>query len=175
MNLRDLRAANIARNSIWDPKDKITIDFFLNELGGELGEAMNVLKKMDRILLGLRGTTATAEQLAEELADIAIVLDLSAMRKGYDVLMSVGWRPFDRLTPSQMGVELFKSIAYAIEEPIMDNFDTAFDVIGSVAKAFGIDLMEAIPKKFNATSVKYQLPIFIGFPPAEARLHPDVP
>jgi len=50
------------------------------ELGGEAGEALNVIKKLERERLGWRGSRATPEQLAEELADVVICADLIAMQ-----------------------------------------------------------------------------------------------
>lgn len=80
-----LRAANIARNKLWNPDSTITPSFRGNELAGETGEACNVIKKLDRERLGLKGSRATKGQLAEELADIIICVDLIAM--DYDIDM----------------------------------------------------------------------------------------
>lgn len=77
-----LRAANVARQEEWDPGDKITLSYRGNELAGEVGEACNIIKKIERERLGIRGSRATVEQLAEELADAAICLDLIAMHVG---------------------------------------------------------------------------------------------
>lgn len=74
-----LRAANVARDKVWNPDKKISLSFRGNELGGETGEAQNILKKLDRERLGLAGSRATVEELADELADIWICTDLVAM------------------------------------------------------------------------------------------------
>ncbi len=98
----DLREANIARNKEWDAGGKLTKVFRGNELAGEVGEMLdkalnlivlagavgrlcNVLKKLERERLGLRGSRATAEDLDEEFADIQICLDLVAMDAGVDL------------------------------------------------------------------------------------------
>jgi NTP pyrophosphatase (non-canonical NTP hydrolase) len=87
--LYQLRQANTVRQKEWDPTDAITLAFRGNELAGEVGEACNVIKKLERERIGLRGTRATAAQLAEELADIIICVDLIAMHAGIDLEQAV--------------------------------------------------------------------------------------
>lgn len=81
----ELREANKTRQEEWDPTNSITIEYRGNELAGEVGEACNIIKKMARERLGLRGTRVTKEQLAEELGDIIICCDLIAMQVGIDL------------------------------------------------------------------------------------------
>ena len=69
----------------------------------------NVVKKLERERLGLRGSRATLEDLADELADVVICADL-------------------------------------------------------LAKAANINLDEAVARKFNKTSEKYNLPIRLIVP-----------
>ncbi len=80
-----LREANTARQKEWDAGNQITLAYRGNELAGEVGEACNVLKKLERERLGIRGSRATKEQLAEELADVVICADLIAMDAGIDL------------------------------------------------------------------------------------------
>lgn len=65
---------------------------------GELGEAANVVKKLNRERDGIKGNTATVtvlrEQLAREIADTFIYLDLMAQALGID-LESAVTRTFD--------------------------------------------------------------------------------
>jgi NTP pyrophosphatase (non-canonical NTP hydrolase) len=77
--LLTLRQADIERDKIWNPQKLLSLSFRGNELGGEIGEAQNILKKIERERLGLRGSRATPEMLAEELADGVICIDLIAM------------------------------------------------------------------------------------------------
>ena len=79
-----LRAANEVRQQEWDPSDAITMAFRGNELAGEVG-ACNVIKKLERERLGLRGSRASIAMLAEELADVLICADLIAMQAGIDL------------------------------------------------------------------------------------------
>lgn len=84
-NFRSLRAANIARQDEWDPSDKLTLAYRGNELAGEVGEACNVIKKLERERLGIAGSRDTVAHLAEELADVIICADLIAMHVGIDL------------------------------------------------------------------------------------------
>ena len=60
---------------------------------GELGEAANVLKKLNRVRDGIPGNKHTPEQLRDmlrrELADTYIYLDLFAQSEGIDLEASV--------------------------------------------------------------------------------------
>ncbi|MDQ0314813.1 MazG-like family protein [Amorphus orientalis] len=81
-----LRSANETRQAEWDPDDRITLAYRGNEMAGEVGEACNVIKKLERERLGIAGSRATLAQLAEELADVVICADLIAMQAGIDLL-----------------------------------------------------------------------------------------
>lgn len=80
-----LRAANEARQREWDVGNQISLSYRGNEMGGECGEAQNVIKKLERERMGIRGSRATIAQLAEELADVVICADLIAMAEGIDL------------------------------------------------------------------------------------------
>lgn len=84
-----LRTANLARMKEWVQDVPLSLSFKGNELAGEVGEACNVIKKLDREKLGLRGSRATVEQLREELADVIICVDLIAMEVGLDMDQAV--------------------------------------------------------------------------------------
>lgn len=80
-----LRSANATRQAEWDVDNQITLEYRGNELGGECGEAQNVIKKLARERMGIRGSRDTIEHLAEELADVVICADLIAMSVGIDL------------------------------------------------------------------------------------------
>lgn len=84
-----LRSANEDRQQQWDPEAKIDLSFRGNELAGEVGEACNVIKKLERMRLGIRGSKVTKENLAQELADVVICADLIAMECGIDLMKAV--------------------------------------------------------------------------------------
>lgn len=81
-----LREANVARQKEWDVGGKTNdLAYRGNELAGEVGEACNVVKKIERERRGLRGSRATLDQLIEELADVVICVDLLALVEGIDL------------------------------------------------------------------------------------------
>src|ERR1700677_2060882 len=84
-----LRQANLERQKEWDPANDITIEYRGNELAGEVGEACNIIKKIARERLGLRGSKAGKYELAEELADVVICVDLIAMMMDIDLCYAV--------------------------------------------------------------------------------------
>lgn len=88
-DLQQLRHANIARDRLWNPYGNITLLFRGVELGGECGEALNLLKKIEREAMGLAGSRSTVEDAMEELADIVICADLVAMHLGGDLAKAV--------------------------------------------------------------------------------------
>lgn len=81
----DLRQANIARQREWNPGEPLSLTYCTNELAGEVGEACNVAKKLERERLGIRGSRDTVKHFAEELADVVICADLAALREGIDL------------------------------------------------------------------------------------------
>lgn len=56
---------------------------------GELGEAANIVKKLNRVRDGIPGNAETEDELrqklADEIADTAIYLDLMAQAAGFDL------------------------------------------------------------------------------------------
>lgn len=80
-----LREANILRQEVWDSEGVLTLSFKGNELAGEVGEACNLIKKIERERLGLVGSRATLEHIGEELADVVVCVDLVAAHLGIDL------------------------------------------------------------------------------------------
>ena len=98
-----LRSANIARQDEWDQDGQITASYRGNELAGEVGEACNVIKKLERERLGILGSRATVGELADELADVLICADLIAMHYGIDLEAAVA-RKFNA-TSEKVGLQ----------------------------------------------------------------------
>ena len=73
-----LREANNERQAVWDKDRKIKLSYRGSELAGEVGELCNVLKKLEREQLGIKGSRATVEDAKKELADVIICVDLIA-------------------------------------------------------------------------------------------------
>jgi len=72
ITIRELQFVSGKRNEVWDPNNLIDASYRGNELGGEVGEAQNIIKKLERERLGLRGSRIGLQHLAEELADVVI-------------------------------------------------------------------------------------------------------
>lgn len=92
----DLRQANLSRCKKWHGEKGVD-DWSLSDwgvaMGGEAGEALNVVKKMNRSRDGLTGNTETVPELeqalANELADTLIYLDLLAAKAGINLAQAV--------------------------------------------------------------------------------------
>lgn len=85
MELRDLRDANQRRHVEWAHGGEVSLSFRGLELGGETGELLNELKKLERIRLGLAGGKSDLKAIEEELADVIICVDLIAMDLGIEL------------------------------------------------------------------------------------------
>jgi NTP pyrophosphatase (non-canonical NTP hydrolase) len=81
-----LRSANLARHREWAGAVEIPATFRSTELAGEVGEACNIVKKLERERLGIAGSRTSLDKLAEELADVVICADLLAMHYGIDLV-----------------------------------------------------------------------------------------
>ena len=84
--LAQLRRVNAERYHAWvgDGQDA-GILFDAAELGGEVGELLNVVKKLVREEAGWRGSRAAPEDFADECGDVLICLDKLARRHGVDL------------------------------------------------------------------------------------------
>jgi NTP pyrophosphatase (non-canonical NTP hydrolase) len=80
----NLTIANIQRQAEWS-STPVDLSFRGNELAGETGEACNVIKKLERERLGIKGSRDTKEHLAQELADVVICADLCAIAAGINL------------------------------------------------------------------------------------------
>ncbi len=102
MSFSALRTADEARQKEWDRGNKLDLAYRGNELAGEVGEACNVIKKLERERRGIAGSRDTVEHLAQELADVIICVDLVAMSAGIDLWAAV--RDKFNLTSEQNGL-----------------------------------------------------------------------
>lgn len=172
--LERLQEKNFVRQREWDTNDAIDLAYRGNELAGEVGEACNVIKKLARERLGIKGSRATVEQLAVELADVIICSSLIANAEGIDLAKEYGlYEPMKfnncDVSLSQRGTRLaastghvcdlimaapFKSFKRATLCLCLANLCTLVRVI---AVAEDIDMDQAVAAKFNATSVKVGL------------------
>ncbi len=164
MNMLALHKANVARDKEWNPDHKCDLDFWGVELAGEVGETCNIIKKIERERLGMRGSRATLQELADELADCVICVDLIACH--IKMQLDPGNLPIAiRLgTLATMGNEMAAASGMinhliAKEEPAMlvSMLCILVHRIEAIAQIQKIDLELAVKTKFNATSEKYKL------------------
>lgn len=85
VTIEALQAAHIERQEEWCPDQKPDLSFRGNEMAGEVGEACNVIKKLERQRHGWRGSRDTTEHLGEELADVVHTAILCAITAGIDL------------------------------------------------------------------------------------------
>lgn len=84
--LHQLRRVNTERYEAWVGDADAGIMFDALELGGEVGELLNVVKKLEREERGWRGLRAEPADFADECADVLICLDKLARRRGVDLI-----------------------------------------------------------------------------------------
>jgi NTP pyrophosphatase (non-canonical NTP hydrolase) len=76
---------NAERLAEWEGDTKVDAMFHATELGGEVGELLNVIKKLHREAMGWRGSRAAPEDLPNEIGDVLICLDKLAAHFGIDL------------------------------------------------------------------------------------------
>lgn len=130
-----LREANATRQAEWDKDDRITLSYRGNEMAGEVGEACNIIKKLDRERMGIRGSRATVAQLAEELADVVICADLIAMHEGIDLDAAVAAK--FNATSEKVGLQT--RLVWA-DRHLRDEREVLFAEIGRLREAINTPL-----------------------------------
>lgn len=192
LTFAEFRRANVARCLKWQPAglNDWSYDDWAIAVGGELGEALNVVKKLNRDRDGLVGNTRSRDELlqdlADEIADTVIYLDL--------LLASVGFTFFDAgegmdsfgdlrianalalanstaavrasMDLSRWGRRCLRAVGKLTE--IMEGEErtsyvlkAARNLLGMLeftANAAGIDLGSAVVSKWNRTSEKRGFP-----------------
>lgn len=103
ITIKELQNALEDRNVEWDPDSKLTLEFFAVELAGEIGEACNIIKKLMREKLGIKGSRATKQDLKDELEDVIICAALCANAAG------ISLNPADKFnaTSRKIGIDIF--------------------------------------------------------------------
>lgn len=168
--LKYLQSKVLERNLEWMNKRSMSLDFHLIELFGETGEALNCVKKLLRAKEGIAGGVTDTAHLAEELADVVICYTLVQIALGHDGVSHT----LEVHTHEDAG-ELPEAYAKALGVAVGHLVEIASDQAGLstsqiyfwsgsvlrwvtlLARAYDIDLMQAVPAKFNATSTKMNL------------------
>lgn len=95
MELSTLREVNLSRSARWHPEgiDSWSLSDWGVATAGEMGEALNIVKKLNRERDALTGNSNTLpelhQMLADELADTMIYLDLMAARAGINLSKAI--------------------------------------------------------------------------------------
>jgi NTP pyrophosphatase (non-canonical NTP hydrolase) len=84
MDLQQLQTLCATRNKVWT-NDETSLLYRAVELAGEVGEAMNVIKKLEREGSGWTGSRAIPEDLSDELGDVIICACLLANKAGINL------------------------------------------------------------------------------------------
>lgn len=170
-NHRSLRDANAARQDQWDPEGTLKDwAWRVNEMAGEAGEVCNILKKLHREKLGLPGSRSTKAELADELADVIICVDLCGLQSGtgpfvWDGPVAEAYLEDD--TYPNLGMSLMArvgavaAIEYQPDRKSLEFIDSRLRLImraiRHIAVFAGVNLSLAVPSKFNHTSAKVGL------------------
>ena len=85
MTFNVLRGANRRRQQEWPGNDKADTAFRAIEVAGEAGEVAEAIKKFLRAERGIKGSTATKDDVASEMGDLLVSLDLLADSLGIDL------------------------------------------------------------------------------------------
>lgn len=89
MSFDVLRAANRRRQDEWPGNDKADLAFRGLEIAGEAGELSEAIKKFLRAERGIKGSTASLEDIADEMGDVIIAIDLAANELDIDLGVAV--------------------------------------------------------------------------------------
>jgi NTP pyrophosphatase (non-canonical NTP hydrolase) len=95
LSFADLRATSLARSARWHPRgiNQWSLSDWGVAAAGEMGEALNVIKKMNRERDGAPGNSVSADflrlQLADEIADTVIYLDILAASEGISLAAAI--------------------------------------------------------------------------------------
>lgn len=87
--LNKLRRANNERQQLWPGNTKCDLEFRTIEFNGEAGELSNKVKKYLRRERGIAGSHSNRDEIAEEMADVIITLDLMASKLSIDLSLAV--------------------------------------------------------------------------------------
>lgn len=80
-----LRGANRRRQQEWPGSEKADTALRAIEVAGEAGEVFEAVKKWLRAERRIKGSTATIDDIADEMGDLLVSLDLLADSLGIDL------------------------------------------------------------------------------------------
>ncbi|EBA17421.1 hypothetical protein RSK20926_06782 [Roseobacter sp. SK209-2-6] len=178
IDFEQLRIANVVRQMEWPGNEEADLAFRALEVADEAGEVMGAIKKLERARRGIAGSTLDLQDVAEELGDTMIALDLLAneIKCGPDE-----FAPSVELQASQ-SVQPVMEQALILDNMVGDLSFAAFLLLAAmsaegdelkprehviqcmsrvlaslsgISETLGIDLGQAVAAKFNKTSERY--------------------
>ena len=195
LTLKSLTEANLKRNFLWMPDGLGTwsSDDWIIAIAGEVGELAGEIKKINRTRAGIIGnkTEPDTQDIAYEMADVIIYLDLYASSEGLTLVNIVhnmtgiyyfGEWAFTNLCDetysphkrplSALGVHLITTLGALSPQAPVTYLSSDYGLqnqiyqllvgVATIAKALKIDLGKAIADKFNKVSAKFGFDIFLG-------------
>lgn len=171
-----LRTANVARQAEWTGCEQADIAFRALEVADEAGEIAGAVKKLLRAQRGITGSTMSIADVADEIGDTVISLDLLAAQLGMDLPPPAKTSIFSGVEISFLALALDGAIGhlsqgvlafldrkasdYAADNSggyVRSRMQTSLRILTALAEALGIDAGQAVAAKFNKTSAKYGL------------------
>lgn len=181
INFKALREANATRQAEWPGGENIDKMFRALEVADEAGEVIGAIKKIIRDDRGIAGNTKTIEDLADEVADTIIAMDLLAMDLGQDlpnpgILAQHNSFPIEDMAiylDNAVGLMGLTVLNHVKDTPNLDGqvpnarevkwrMQVVLGQLAELAKRYAFDLNDAITRKFNKTSAKYGLATTMG-------------
>lgn len=176
IDFQKLRAANIARQAEWAGNEQADLAFRAVEVADEAGELLGAIKKVARAQRGIAGSTLSLKDVADEMGDTVISLDLLAIEMGFELGAPVS-NPMSSLPLLSQALMLDSVVgdlsASVVEllavrsmvkpqdteeaQRVYENLHRAIFWVMCLAAALGIGLETAVTAKFNKTSVKYEM------------------
>ena len=173
IDFKKLRAANVARQVEWTGNERADLAFRALEVADEAGEVAGAVKKLARAQRGICGSTMTLEDVADEIGDTVISLDLLAFELGLELedpattqpprpdgeplvlALAVDW------AVGQVSMAILQDVDKPVTAALVSDFaprmSNVLKFLNELATALGIDAGQAVAAKFNKTSVKYGL------------------
>lgn len=166
-----LRQANVVRQQEWDTGGNIDLSYAGNEFAGEVSEAIEqaVLLIYDRL-------ADDVSDLADELGDVIICIDLIAIRAGIEPQSPVDMTKLEHVDPQSWVNELAADLqgvcntikklererlgmpgSRATLDDLADGLRLVEFDTRAIAECFAIDLDLVVARKFNKTSEKVGL------------------
>lgn len=170
MDMKAFSDENVARctapNGFNHPLDSWSLDDWIVATMGELGEAANVLKKLNRVRDGIPGNSETPDMLvgmlADELADTYMYTDLTCRSLGMNTPCPAPTASVPASVSSAM-VGAGIAMGRMCHAALIDRKEGRLVALAAhalvyhlneIASSHGIDLQAAIRSKFDRTSAK---------------------